>query len=258
MAGASLATVIGTFTTFLILCTHLFTKNNTLHFRFSSVSIKRVNAIIVNGLSAFFVEISAGIVIFAFNRQLLIYTGVAGITVYSILSNTAAVVSSLNNGIAQAAQPIISRNFGAGRKSRVQTTMKYGLFSAFTAGAILTITCFLFPNLVIHAFLNPTKEIYEMAMLAIRFYSFAFFTMAGNIFLNTYFQSVLRPKLALLISFLRGFILNLTFLYLLPLVFHVNGIWLTMPLTEVITLLIAFFLLKRLSLAAKNECKTNI
>ncbi|GEM_PF-3376774 len=84
-----------------------------------------------------------------------------------------------------------------------------------------------------------------MAKPAIQLYSFAFLGMAGNIFLNTYFQSILQPKLALFISFMRGLVLNLIILYLLPLLLNVNGIWLTMPLTEFITLLVALILLKK-------------
>ncbi|MFA9466578.1 MAG: MATE family efflux transporter [Velocimicrobium sp.] len=245
MAGASLATVIGSFITFLILCSHFLTKNNTLRFRKRDISFYRIKNIIGNGLSTFFIEISSGIVIFAFNHQLIAYSGVAGVTVYSIISNTAAVVSSLNNGIAQAAQPIISRNFGAGKKNRVQITLRYGLGTAFGVGAVFMIIGLLFPAMVTNVFLNPTEEIYVMAKPAIQLYSLAFLTMAGNIFLNTYFQAILCPKTALLISFLRGFILNLAFLYFLPHVFGVNGIWITMPATELITLFTAFILFKK-------------
>ncbi|MFA9379219.1 MAG: MATE family efflux transporter [Lachnotalea sp.] len=245
MEGASLATVIGSFITFLILCSHFLTKNNTLRFSKRDISFCRIKDIISNGLSTFFIEISSGIVIFAFNHQLLAYSGVAGVTVYSIISNSAAVVSSLNNGIAQAAQPIISRNFGAGNRSRVQTTLRYGLATAFGAGALFMIIGILFPATITNVFLNSTKEIYAMAKPAIQLYSFAFLTMAGNIFLNTYFQAVLCPKTALFISLLRGFILNLAFLYFLPHVFGVNGIWITMPAAELITLLTALILFKK-------------
>lgn len=253
MGGASLATVVGSFVTFLILCTHLFLPYNTLHFRIDTICVPRMKSIIGNGFSAFLVEISSGIVIFAFNRQLLSYTGVTGVTVYSIISNTAAVVSSLNNGIAQAAQPILSRNYGAGHKSRVQSTMKYGLVTAFIAGSFFMVIGMLLPNMVIHAFLNPSKEINSMAEPAIRFYSFAFLAMGGNIFLNTYFQSTLRPKAALLISFLRGLIINISLLYALPLVLNVNGVWLTMPITELITLIIAFIILKKTTLNSEKK-----
>lgn len=245
MFGASFATVLGSLTTFVILCFHFFSKENTLHFNRKNIILKRLKSIFENGFSSFLVEISSGIVIFAFNRQLLKYTGVTGITVYSIISNSALIVSSLINGVAQAAQPIISRNYGANLRKRVQLTLRYGLVTSFLTGFIIMLIGLLIPSMVIYAFLNPTQEIFEMARPAIQLYSFAFLGMAGNIFLNTYFQSILQPKLALLISFMRGLVLNLIILYLLPLLLNVNGIWLTMPLTEFITLLVALILLKK-------------
>lgn len=245
MFGASFATVLGSFTTFLILCSHLLSKENSLHFSRKNIILKRLKSIFENGFSSFLVEISSGIVIFAFNHQLLKYTGVTGVTVYSIISNSALIVSSLINGIAQAAQPILSRNYGANLKNRVQSTLRYGLITAFLTGFIIMIIGLFFPSMVIYAFLNPTEEIFAMAKPAIQLYSLAFLGMAGNIFLNTYFQSVLQPKLALLLSFMRGLILNLIILYLLPLILNVNGIWLTMPLTELITLLVALILFKK-------------
>lgn len=248
MFGASFATVLGNITTFLILCSHFFTKENTLLWKKTDVSFLKTGAILGNGFSSFLVEVSAGIVIFAFNRQLLYYSGVIGVTVYSIISNSALIVGALNNGIAQAAQPILSRNFGAGFYNRVQKTMRYGLITAFIAGAVFMCIGIFLPSIVIYTFLNPTNEIFAMAKPAIQLYSFAFFAMAGNIFLNTYFQSLVRPKIALLISFMRGLILNIALLYTLPLILHVNGIWLTMPITEFVTLLVGFMLVKKLSL----------
>lgn len=245
MFGASFATVLGSFTTFLILCSHFLSKENSLHFSRKNIILKRLKSIFENGFSSFLVEISSGIVIFAFNHQLLKYTGVTGVTVYSIISNSALIVSSLINGIAQAAQPILSRNYGANLKNRVQSTLRYGLITACLTGFIIMIIGLFFPSMVIYAFLNPSEEIFAMAKPAIQLYSLAFLGMAGNIFLNTYFQSVLQPKLALLLSFMRGLILNLIILYLLPLLLNVNGIWLTMPLTELITLLVALILLKK-------------
>ncbi|MBA4687660.1 MAG: MATE family efflux transporter [Candidatus Galacturonibacter soehngenii] len=245
MFGASFATVLGSFTTFLILCSHFLSKENSLHFSRKNIILKRLKSIFENGFSSFLVEISSGIVIFAFNHQLLKYTGVTGVTVYSIISNSALIVSSLINGIAQAAQPILSRNYGANLKNRVQSTLRYGLITACLTGFIIMIIGLFFPSMVIYAFLNPSEEIFAMAKPAIQLYSLAFLGMAGNIFLNTYFQSVLQPKLALLLSFMRGLILNLIILYLLPLILNVNGIWLTMPFTEFITLLVALILLKK-------------
>ena len=67
-----------------------------------------------SGFASFLIDLSSGIVIFFFNQQLLRYQGDLGVSVYGIISNTAIVVTCLSNGICQAAQPIISTNFGAG------------------------------------------------------------------------------------------------------------------------------------------------
>ena len=113
MAGAALASVIGVILTCLILCTHFFHKENHLSFLIERLRLRYVKEIFQYGFSSFFMEISTGIVIFVFNLQLLHYAGELGVTVYSILSNSAYMIIALSNGIAQAAQPLIATNFGA-------------------------------------------------------------------------------------------------------------------------------------------------
>ena len=99
MAGAALATVMGTCLTVLILCTHFFSKENHLKLA-GGFSLKRAFAVASNGLASFILEMSGGFVTFIFNRQLLAYVGETGVVVYSMLSNAALVVKSFSCGIA--------------------------------------------------------------------------------------------------------------------------------------------------------------
>ena len=117
MGGAALATATGTTLTVLILASHFFSKDNHLKLEFSDVW-RRVPEVLGNGLASFILEISNGFVMLLFNRQLLAYVGEMGITVYGIITNTALVASSISNGIAQAVQPLLSANFGAGNLKR--------------------------------------------------------------------------------------------------------------------------------------------
>ena len=114
MAGAALATVMGTCLTVLILCTHFFSKENHLKLA-GGFSLKRAFAVASNGLASFILEMSGGFVTFIFNRQLLAYVGETGVVVYSIISNAALVVKSISNGIAQAAQPLNLHQLRGGR-----------------------------------------------------------------------------------------------------------------------------------------------
>lgn len=115
MGGAMLATATGTTLTVLILCSHFLSKENHLK-PIWNVSLKKVLEILGNGLASFILEVSNGFVTLLFNRQLLAYVGDLGVVVYGIISNTALVVTSISNGMAQAVQPLLSANYGAGKR----------------------------------------------------------------------------------------------------------------------------------------------
>ena len=191
-------------------------------------------------------EISNGIVIFVFNLQLLRYAGDLGVTVYSILSNSSYVIIALSNGIAQAAQPIIATNFGAKLTERIAQIKACGLRTAAIEGSIFTLLGLTFPLAVVYIFINPTQAILEMAPLAVRLYFLCFIGMALNIFYINYFQATLQSSKALTICALRGLILCVSLAFLLPTIpfLGVLGIWLAMPLSETISLLIAIYLAK--------------
>ena len=244
MAGAVLATVTGTTLTVLILCTHFFSKENNLKL-VKNISFRKMGEILGNGMSSFILEVSNGIVTLLFNRQLLFYIGDIGVVVYGIISNTACVVISVSNGIAQTVQPILSANFGAGKRGRVLEARRLGLIAALSAGVVFAGSGYLFPVQLSHLFLEPTEEILRMAVPAIHLYFASFLIGEWNILYGTYFQSVVRPGLSLLITLLRGVILNSILVFLLPALFGVDGIWITVTVSEFITALVTTYLIRR-------------
>lgn len=124
--------------------------------------------ILGNGLASFILEVSNGFVTFLFNRQLLAYVGDLGVVVYGIISNTALVVTSISNGMAQAGA---APSFGQlrSRKERPGPSRDWGLGIrvALAAGLIFTASGFFFPTQLAYLFLEPTEEILSMAVPAI-------------------------------------------------------------------------------------------
>lgn len=245
MQGAALATVLGTVVTCCILSTHFFSKQNTLKLSISLVRLSMIVQIVKSGLSSFIVELSTGIVIYFFNIQLLAYIGEVGVTAYGIISNLVIVVMSLCNGISQAAQPIITVNFGAGNYDRVRVVRRLGIIISCCLGVVVTLIGILFPNLIMEIFIVPTDEIIAIAPLAIRLYFISFLAGPFNVFMGNYFQARVMPYHALLVTMLRGLILAVLFVYLLPALFGATGIWLTMPVVDGITLLVTAIMAKR-------------
>jgi len=245
MTGAVVASIIGTGVTCLILCIHFFRKECNLRISLHRLRPRYGKEIFQYGTSSFLTEISGGVLIFVLNQQALLYAGELGVTVYSVLTNSAYIVNAVANGIAQAAQPIIATNFGAKVQNRIDEVKAVGLRTALIAGGTFAAIGLLFPMAVVYIFINPTAAILELAPLAVRIYFIGFIAAALNIFFTTYFQATLQPSKALTICMLRGLVLSVAFAYILPPILDITGIWVSILLAEFITLGIALLMDKK-------------
>lgn len=243
MAGASIASVIGSAVTVCILLTHFRSANNGLRLRWAGISFKKVTTIFQSGFTSFLVDMSAGVVTFVFNIQLLRYIGDIGVSVYGIIANTSIVVFCLCNGISQAAQPLVSTNYGAGLKARTEHVKKLGLKTALMICALPALLGLFFPKIFVYIFLNPNEQVLQLAPSAIRMYFTAFFVTGINMFVIAYFQATVKSGKALFLCLLRGCVLSTLFVNILPLFVGVPGIWLAVPCAELITLFFALFFL---------------
>lgn len=245
MAGAAIASVLGSVTTTGVLLLHFFSKSNGLHFTLEGLSPSFIVNIFKNGFTSFLVDVSAGIVMFIFNLQILKYVGDIGVSMYGVITNTAIVVTCLCNGINQAAQPIISTNFGAGLHDRIKTVKHLGMKTALIICSVPALLGLLVPNLFTYIFLNPNAEILALSPTAIRIYFTGFFVTGLNMFIIGYFQSTLKANISLLLCLSRGCLLSILFVYILPLALGVAGIWAAVPLAEFITLFMAIYFLRK-------------
>ena len=234
--GAAAATVIGSLTTLLVLSTHFIKKQNRVKINKETISLNLLAPIFKCGFSSLIMEVASGFVIFIFNIQILKYIGNNGIVVYGIISNCVLVGLALFNGVAQAAQPIIATNFGAGLNTRVKKVLKYALITTTIIGVSLFAVVFLFTGQIIKVFVQANSEILSVGIPALRLYLSAFCIMNINILISSYFQSVGKEKVAIYISIIRGFLLNIVLAFLLPSVLPSTVLWVVVPVSELITL----------------------
>lgn len=236
MAGGALATDISVCITVLIILTHFLSKNNTLKLKFKGLKWKMIPEIFLSGLSSFVVEVAAGIVIFMFNFQILRYIGTEGVVVYGVISNCIIIAMSLFNGVAQAGQPIIATNYGAGHYDRVKSVLKIGMLVTTFIAAALFLAGEIMPNVLVKLFVSPSDKVLQLAPFAIRMYLVALLMMNYNIFLCTYFQAVLKAQFAFMLSLMRGFIISGILVFVLPLFMPSFSIWICVPIAEAVTL----------------------
>lgn len=191
--------------------------------------------------SAFFVDIAMGIVTVLLNNQIMKYAGADALAVYGVVVNISTCAQACSYSIGQAAQPIISINLGAGKRERIKEVLRYCLGTAAAFAVLWTGTVMLFPVAIIHIFMSATPVIVSIAPRIIRLYGLSFLLLPFNVFSTYYFQAVLKPRIAFMITVCRGLIVSGGMILLLPLIGNETGLWLAMPVTELITAAVAVY-----------------
>ncbi len=235
--GAGIATGIGAFITLFVLLSHFFSKKNTLKLNFRFHFGKDTLHILSTGFSSFFVDVAMGIFTILANNQIMRYLGAEELSIFAVIIQLFTFVQCCAYSVGQAAQPIMSINFGSGRGDRVRECLKYGIFSAALFGIFWTVLSMAIPNAFVSIFMKPTEEILSKAPFAIRIYATSFLFLSLNVASTYYFQSVLKKTDSFLVSVLRGIFINGILIYALPAIFKSGTlIWFVMPITETITL----------------------
>ena len=247
--GAGLATAIGSGISFVVMLTHFFSKKNTLRLVRPQGLPGKLRAISVSGFSTFFIDVAMGILTVLFNRQIMKYLGSDALSIYGPIIQVSTFVQCCAYSVGQAAQPLVSANFGAGKAARIRQTLRLALWT--TAGfcifwTVLSMAC---PNLYIRIFMSPTPEILAMAPSIIRTYALSFLLLPFNIFSTYYFQAILQPKPAFVVSVARGLCISGLLILLLPIVAGASSLWLAMPITE---LMVAIYAAAKIKGLTKN------
>ena len=122
-----------------------------------------------------------GILTVLFNRQIMRYLGSNSLAIYGTIVTVSTFVQCCAYSVGQAAQPVISINFGAGKWGRIKESLRYALYSIAIFSAFWTILSVAFPNLYIYLFMKPNETILKMAPTIIRSYSLSFILLPLNI-----------------------------------------------------------------------------
>ncbi len=247
MTGAALATVLGSTVQMLLLLGYVLLKKTTLHLAKPYDWMRACRKMLSVGFGAGFSQIALIVLTFIMNNQIMRYSGPAALAVYGMISTISALFMCIFSGIGEAAQPIVSANFGAGQHSRCRKVERLGMKTAIVFGLVTTGICELFPSQITSIFIKVTPEVAEIAPYILRVYALSFFPLAISTFFTLYLQSIMRVRMASVISLLRGIVLTGILLYVLPLFMEGKGIWWAVTIAESAAALVAVAYMVQLS-----------
>ena len=231
--GAGLATALGAVITFLVLLVHFFRPHCTLRLVRPRRPLLQMQQIVVTGFSTFFIDLAMGILTMLFNRQIMHYIGTDALAVYGIIVNISTVVQCCGYSVGQAAQPLISQNYGAQAWGRIRETLRCALGAAAVFSLVWTALILAVPNGFVYVFMAPTESVLAIAPAILRSYGISFLLLPFNIFSTYYFQSLMMPGTALAVSVARGMVVSGALICLLPALVPA-ALWFAMPLTELL------------------------
>ena len=231
--GAGLATVIGEAIAVLVMTSHFFRRHNTLRIELPLAPVLFSRKIVEVGFSVFLIDIAMGVLTVLFNRQILRYLGTDELAVYGVVVMVGTFVQCCGYGVGQAAQPILSQNYGAGAFGRVAQTLRYSIWTAALISVVWLALLFAVPDAFVRLFMKPTGAVLAVAPGIIRTYALAFVFLPFNVFSTYYFQATLKPRVSFIVSLARGLVVSGALILILPPLFGGAALWWAIPIAEV-------------------------
>lgn len=243
VAGAAVATVAGQIISAIFGACLVFGNKTQVRISRKIFRLERKLCfqIVSCGFAFFVAQMAMGFISLVYNSQLGKYGGDIAISVYAVISSIMTFVIMPASGISQGIQPILGNNYGSGNYKRVLSTFWQATFFSASITCFIWLVVLIFPRQILAAF-GGTEEMFRIGIAGLRI-NFCITPVLGFVMLaTTFFQSINRPLPSIIITILRQVIFLVPFIYVLPVVFEMNGIFFAQPISDMLATILSFYL----------------
>ena len=211
-----------------------FSRKNSSLLRLTKFSFdgKALLKTCTNGSSELLSNISMSLVGMLYNVQLMKYAGEDGVAAYGVLMYITLIFLGAFIGYSIGTAPVIGYHFGAKNQSELKSILKksmviIGIFSVLMLflGEVLAKPLSLI-------FVGYDKELLALTERGFIIYSFSFLFSGIAIFGSGFFTALNNGLVSAIISFLRTLVFQIAAVILLPLIWEVDGIWISLVVSE--------------------------
>ncbi len=178
------------------------------------------------------------------NNSLFIYGGELGLAIYGIIGRLMMFANFPVLGITQGFIPIVGYNYGAGLMDRVSSMIRISMVSATLIAFGIFSFIMIFTPHIVSVFTNDELLIRE-TIPSLRLAFLATPLIAINLLGSAYFQAIGKARPALILSLLKQGFFLIPLIFLLPLVFGINGIWYSFPIADTAASIVTLWYLKK-------------
>lgn len=201
-----------------------------------------------NGSSEFMSNISMSLVGMLYNIQLLKYAGEDGIAAYGVMMYVSMIFSAAFLGYSIGTAPIVGYHDGAKNYAELQGLLRKSLLMIGAFGAAMVVSAELLASPLAGIFVGYDAELMQMTVSGFRIFALSFFFMGYAIYSSGFFTALNDGITSAIISFLRTLVFQTAAVIFLPMVWELDGVWISIVVAEVMAVVFSVIFL-----AAKRQ-----
>lgn len=247
LAGAAAASMVACFVGSAVPVCYFASKGNSSRLRFRTVAFvwKHIADSASNGLSEFVGSISFNVLAMCYNLQLMNSYGEDGVAAYSVMLYIGYIFFAFFAGYNMTVTPLVGYNYGADDKKELHSLLMHSLKLMFCLGALMFLLAEAIAVPASRVFVGYDESLLSLTVHAMRIYMPSILLSGITLFSSAWFTGLGNGPVSALISFCRMFVFELGCVFLLPLLFGVEGIWFAVDVAEVLSVLLCAVLLLR-------------
>lgn len=245
LLGAAAATAMSQCVGGIVPLIYFARKNGSL-FRLGKTrfSVRALGKACANGSSELLNNISMSIVSMLYNSQLLKYAGEDGVAAYGVLMYVSLIFQAVFIGYSMGTSPIVGYNFGACNHAELRNVKRKSLVITAAFSVVMFAASLLLSRPLSMLFVGYDKELCELTVRAFTIFAFSFLFSGFAIFGSAFFTALNNGLVSAAISFLRTLVFQVSAVFVFPLIWDVDGIWMSIAAAELLATAMMFIFLK--------------
>lgn len=248
LAGAAIATALSQMVGGIVPLIYFGRENDSiLRMGKTTFNRKAILKAATNGSSEFMSNISMSLVGMLYNIQLLKYAGENGVAAYGVMMYVSMIFSAAFLGYSIGTAPIIGYHDGAKNISELKGLLKKSLLMIGCFGIGMVVSAELLAIPLAKIFVGYDAGLMALTVSGFRIFALSFIFMGYAIYISGFFTALNDGVTSAIISFLRTLVFQATAVILLPSLWKVDGIWLSIVVAEVMAVILSvlFLIAKR-------------
>lgn len=208
-----------------------------------SESLRVIGKVTVNGSSELMTNISMSVVSMLYNYQLMRLAGEDGIAAYGVMMYVGFIFVAVFIGFAVGSAPIVGFHYGAGNHSELKSLLRKSMALTVLTGVGMAALSVALATPLSGIFVGYDEGLYALTRRGFLLYSSSFLFAGFGILGSSFFTALGNGVVSAAISFLRTLLFQVAAVLILPLIFDIDGVWLSVTAAEILATAVTFLFL---------------